>query len=189
MIAPTGVTIAELKEHPEGIRLPLEVNYRKYRGQGFATPSKKLEIFSEQFRQSGYAPLPKFNTEEMHDKRYPLRLISAKWVAYCHSQQRQLPSLRKRMPEPLVELNPQTAITYGIEEHDWVVIETSEGSIRARAKFNKSLASDVVCSQYGWWQNSTGSYNNIISDRAFDPISSSNTLRDFRCNITKANRQ
>jgi anaerobic selenocysteine-containing dehydrogenase len=91
------------------------------------------------------------------------------------------------MPEPLVELNPQAAATRGINENDWVVIETSEGTIQARAKFNKSLADDVICCQYGWLQNSHGNYNNIISDSDFDPISSSNTLRNFRCNITKAN--
>jgi len=96
------------------------------------------------------------------------------------------------MPEPLVELNPQTASTYGIEENDWVVIETSEGTIQARARFNKSLAIDVICSQYGWWLDSRGAnsnYNNIISDSDFDPISSSNTLRNFRCHIKKAEPQ
>ena len=89
------------------------------------------------------------------------------------------------MPEPLVELNPQIAADRNIKENEWVLIETSEGSIQARAKFNKSLALDVVCSQYGWWQ---GNYNNIINYSDFDPISSSNRLRDSRCNIMKKNR-
>jgi anaerobic selenocysteine-containing dehydrogenase len=186
MIGPTGLTIAELKSHPEGITLPLNTDYRKYQKQGFATPSRKLEIFSERFQRSGYSPVPRFEDEEPDNSRYPLRLISAKWIAYCHSQQRHLPSLRKRMPEPLVELNPQTASACGIEEGEWVAIETSKGSIQARAKFNKSLANDVICSQYGWWQENHRNYNNIISDTVFDSISSSNTLRDFRCNITKA---
>jgi len=184
----TGLTEAELKAHPEGIKLPLKMEYRKYQQQGFATPSKKLEIFSEQFKRNSYAPVPQFKEEELVNSRYPLRLISAKWLAYCHSQQRHIPSLRKRMPEPLVELNPQAAAAHGIAENDWVVIETSEGLIQARAKFNKSLAEDVVCSQYGWWQDSYRNYNNMISDSDFDPISSSNRLRDFRCKIAKANQ-
>ena len=194
MIAPTGLTTAALKAHPEGITLPLETSYQKYRRQGFATPSKKLEIFSDRFQQNGYAPVPRFEAEEPHNRRYPLRLISAKWIAYCHSQQRHLPSLRKRMPDPLVEIHPQTADSYDIEEDDWVVIETREGAIQARARFNKSLAGDVICSQYGWWPSldkdlqgdAQLNYNNIICDDDFDPISSSNTLRNFRCNISKA---
>jgi len=188
LIEPMGKTVDELKAHPEGISLSLSTHYQKYLKQGFATPSKKLEIFSECFQNSGYSPIPHFEDEEPVDSRYPLRLISAKWVGYCHSQQRQLPSLRKRMPEPLMELHPQTAKARGIEESEWVVIETSEGAIEARAKFNTSLASDVVCSQYGWWQASHGNYNNLISDRDFDLISSSNRLRHFRCNIAKAKR-
>lgn len=187
IIKSTGVTAAELKAKPEGITLPLHTDYRKYQKQGFATASKKLEIFSELFKRNGYSPVPEFEAEEPHSK-YPLRLISAKWMAYCHSQQRHIPSLRKRMPEPLVELNPQTAKAHGIEETDWVVIKTSEGSIQARAKLNKSLAEDVVCSQYGWWQDSYGNYNNMINDSDFDPISSSNTLRNFRCSITKRDK-
>jgi anaerobic selenocysteine-containing dehydrogenase len=187
LIEPTGLTTAELKSHPEGITLPLNTDYRKYQKQGFATPSRKLEIFSERFQMSGYAPVPRFEDEESDNSHYPYRLISAKWITYCHSQQRHLPSLRKRMPEPLVELNPQTAAAHGIEENDWIAIETCEGAIQARAKFNNSLAHDVICSQYGWWQEKHGNYNNIISDTVFDPISSSNTLRNFRCNITKAN--
>lgn len=193
MIAATGLTTAELKAHPQGISLALEMHYQKYRQKGFATPSRKLEIFSERFQQNGYAPIPRFEVEEPHNRHYPLRLISAKWIVYCHSQQRHLPSLRKRMPEPLVELNPQTAKTYGIEENEWLMIETAEGSIQAKARFNRSLASDVVCSQYGWWpdrqkdssEEPKRNYNNIISDIDFDPISSSNTLRNFRCNIKK----
>jgi len=188
MIEPTGLATTELKSHPGGIILPLNTCYRKYQKQGFATPSKKLEIFSERFQRSGYSPVPRFESEESDDGRYPLRLISAKCIAYCHSQQRQLPSLRKRMPDPLVELNPQTAATCDIKEKDWVAIETSEGTIRARAKFNRCLASDVVCSQYGWWQDSYGNFNNMIDDGIFDPISSSNALRNFRCNITKADQ-
>jgi anaerobic selenocysteine-containing dehydrogenase len=185
VIQPTGLTTAELKSHPEGIPFSLATEYRKYRKQGFATPSRKLEIYSERFHANGYAPVPRFQDEERDDLRYPLRLISAKWVVYCHSQQRQLPSLRNRMPEPLVELHPRTAAMRGIQERDWVSIETSEGSIQARAKLVQTLAEDVVCSQYGWWQESGGSYNDLISESDFDPISSSNTLRRFRCNVVR----
>jgi anaerobic selenocysteine-containing dehydrogenase len=95
------------------------------------------------------------------------------------------------MPEPLVELNPLTASTHGIADNSWVTITTSEGSMEARAKFNPGIAVNVVCSQYGWWSNlhreANWNYNNIISDSDFDPISSSNTLRNFRCNITNSN--
>jgi anaerobic selenocysteine-containing dehydrogenase len=183
VLEPTGVTLNDLQSRPEGMALPLVTHYLKYREHGFATPTKKLEIYSETFQDCGYAPVPRFAEEQPHDIRYPLRLTSAKWIAYCHSQYRQIPMLRKRVPDPLVEIHPQAAATRGIKAHDWVVIETSKGSIRAKAKLNKSLAIDVVCSQYGWWGDSHGNYNNLISDTDFDPISSSNTLRNCACNV------
>lgn len=184
MIEPAGLTIADLKSHPQGINLKLDTAYRKYEKQGFATPSKKVEIFSETFQKSGYSPIPKFDEPEPAGPDYPLWLICAKWVTYCHSQQRHLPSLKKRMPVPLVEINPETAKARSIKENDLVKINTPEGFIQARARFNKHLAEDVVCSQYGWWQNSGGSYNDMISDEDFDPISSSNRFRNVRCNIS-----
>ena len=185
LIAPTGVTTDQLAAHPEGICLSLETEYRKYKKKGFATPSGKLEIFSEAFQEAGYAPVPRFEEQAPPNARYPLRLICAKWIAYCHSQQRHVPSLRKRLPDPLVELNPKTAAARGIKDNNWVLIETPNGSIRARARLNKHLAPDVVCSQYGWWGDSLGNYNNMISDEDFDPISGSNTLRNFPCNVVK----
>ncbi len=188
MIKPTGLTIDELKSKPEGVSLPLKTSYRKYQQQGFATPSKKLEIFSERFRSSGYAPVPRFDNQAPDNRDYPLRLISAKWVGYCHSQHRQISSLRRRMPEPLVEISPQTAAARDIKDNEWIVVETSRGAIQARAKFNKSLADDVVCSQYGWWQDGCGNYSNLISESDFDPISSSNRLRDCRCNVVRLNK-
>jgi len=43
------------------------------------------------------------------DRRFPLILTSAKTPVYCHSQHRNLPRLRRTLPEPIVEINPATA--------------------------------------------------------------------------------
>ena len=51
-----------------------------------------------------------------------------------------------------VELHPETAAARGIAAGDWVAIETPEGSVRARARFNAGLDPRVVCGQHGWWQ-------------------------------------
>ncbi len=179
LIEPSGLTLDELKAHPEGIYLALKTRYKKYQQVGFSTPSKKLELFSETYQKAGYSPIPQFKTK-LKNHVYPLRLISAKWIAYCHSQQRQIKSLRKRQPDPLVEIHPQTAVIYGIKKDDWIIIETKQGKIKAKAKLNKSLAEDVICSQYGWWHEN---YNNLIDEHIFDPISSSNVLKDYACRI------
>lgn len=53
---------------------------------------------------------------------------------------------------PQVELNPETTRARGIAAGDWVRVETSLGSARARAKLNPSLDPQVVCGQHDWWQ-------------------------------------
>ncbi len=190
--------IDRLESHPEGLSLsaPLASTYQKYIEEGFDTPSKKVEIFSSTFYRSGYAPIPVFavirdtfvNRLIKSDEEFPLYLISAKEMAYCHSQQRNISSLKKRQPEPLVEMNPHTATRYGISGGDWISIVTRNGAMRAKAKIRVGFSDDTVCCQYGWWQNEGSTqwnYNALISDLTFDLISSSNELRSTLCRIEK----
>lgn len=198
-LAPTGLTPEQLREHPEGVRLPLRTRYRKYRERGFATPSGRLEIYSSRMFEAGYAPVPGFEADKRPatDGEFPLLLTCAKWVQYCHSQHHNLPALRRRLPEPLAELHPETAAARGIRAGDWIAIRTSTGRMRARAMLNRDLDRGVVCAQYGWWEpcaaldlpgypvggEDNASYNACIGAEVFDPISSSSSLRRWPCEV------
>jgi len=63
-LAPSGVTLEALRENPGGVRVPLRTRYRKYAEEkdgvpnGFATPTGKIELYSETFLAHGYPPLP-----------------------------------------------------------------------------------------------------------------------------------
>ena len=188
MLAPAGLTPEALRAAPGGINLALETRYRKYEQSGFATPSRRLELHSERLRAVGLDQLPDFVAPNVpHDSRFPLTLTTAKWPQYCHSQQRNQPSLRKRMPEPLVEIHPETAVARGIGEGDWLEVATSMGRMRARARLDRHLAPDVVCAQYGWWQyaDGAGDANRLIDGECFDPVAGSNSLRNFPCQIAR----
>jgi anaerobic selenocysteine-containing dehydrogenase len=162
-LEPSGVSLESLRADPAGLRVPLTVRYRKFAeatngvARGFKTPTRKIELFSETLAEHGYPPLP--TAPEPHAPSgstaispYPLTLTCAKSTWYCESQHRSLPSLRRRSPDPLVEMHPQAARDRGIADGAWVRIQTANGSVRARAKLNESLAPDVVCGQHGWWQ-------------------------------------
>jgi anaerobic selenocysteine-containing dehydrogenase len=188
MLAPTGLTPEALRAAPGGIALTLETRYRKYEQSGFATPSGRLELHSERLRAVGLDPLPDFVVSNAPpDPCFPLTLTTAKWPQYCHSQQRNQPSLRKRMPEPLVEIHPETATARGIRDGDWLELATSMGAMRARAKLDRHLAPQVVCAQYGWWQyaDAAGDANRLIDGECFDPVAGSNCLRNFPCQIAR----
>src|SRR5262249_45327890 len=61
-----GLTLEALRASPAGLRVPLRVRYRKYAEEkdgvpvGFATPSRKIELYSETLLAHGYPPLPDY---------------------------------------------------------------------------------------------------------------------------------
>jgi anaerobic selenocysteine-containing dehydrogenase len=202
MLEPSGVKLESLRAQPEGVALPLSLEYRKYTHRGFATPTRRVEIYSQALHDIGQSPLPDHvapaATVEQHPewrKRFPLTLTSAKWIQFCHSQFRNLASLRDKMPDPLIELHPDTAKVGHIKELDWVIIHTPHGAVRARAKFNRSLERDVVCAQYGWSDKTDASagadnislnFSKLISNEFYDPISGSFPLRTYACRLERA---
>jgi anaerobic selenocysteine-containing dehydrogenase len=212
-LGPSGVSLEALRENPSGVRLPLQTRYRKYAEQkegvpnGFATPTRKIELYSETFLEHGYPPLPEHEEPLIgpHSRpdlvaRYPLILTCAKHTQFCESQHRALPSLRRRARDPEVELHPAAAAERGLRAGDWATIETPEGRIRARARLNESLEPSVVCGQHGWWQACPeigapgydpfgpegANFNLIIGNAAIDPISGSVPHRAYLCQIRRA---
>jgi anaerobic selenocysteine-containing dehydrogenase len=213
ILAPSGVTLEELREKPEGVRVTLATRYRKYAGDGvspapgFATPTRKVEVYSRLFLQHGQSPLPDFVEPAVGPysradlaARFPLVLTCAKTAQFCHSQHRNLPRLRRHLPHPIVEIHPETAGTRGIAEGDWVAIETPHGRIRACARLSAMIDPRVVSAQHGWWQacrelalpaydavgRESANYNVAISADVVDPISGAPSVRSFLCEITKA---
>jgi anaerobic selenocysteine-containing dehydrogenase len=196
VLAPTGVSASELRHHPEGMALNLVTHYRTYRENGFQTPTGRLEVYSERLLEAGLSPVPDFAPGLALSEDYPLRLTTAKTPYFCHSQHHALPSLRRRAPEPLVELHPALAQQKGIGESDWVIIRTPVGVMRARARISADIAADAVCAQYGWWEDcpdlglegfglAESNYNALIDDASYDSASGSNAMRGYPCSIIR----
>ncbi len=66
-LEPTGITLDQLKNAPGGITLPATVVYEKHAqrnqdglARGFATPSKKVELYCHAFAAYGYPALPEY---------------------------------------------------------------------------------------------------------------------------------
>jgi anaerobic selenocysteine-containing dehydrogenase len=203
-LEPSGITLEELRAHPEGVRVPLTTRYRKYTETGFATPSGKVELYSATLAAHGYAPLPAFEEPLTSPRartdladRYPLVLSCAKSLFFCETQHRQVASLRKSARDPQVEMHPSTAAARGIAAGDWISLETPHGSIRARAKFNPSLDPQVVFGQHGWWEAcdelglpgyppygpDSANLNLVLRQTPSDPISGSSPLRASVCDV------
>jgi anaerobic selenocysteine-containing dehydrogenase len=212
-LAPSGLTLEQLRAHPEGVRVPLTTRHRKYAEihdgapVGFRTPSRKIELYSEEFAAHGYAALPRFEEPAVSPvsrpdlaRRFPLILTCAKSLHFCETQHRNVTRLRSRAPEPEIEMHPDTAADRGIGKGDWVRVRTPYGEIRARAKLDSNLDPGVVCGQHGWWQSceelnlpgyppfgpDSANLNLVLRQHPSDPISGSSPLRASVCEIVRA---
>jgi len=216
-LAPSGVTLEQLRAAPGGVRVPLQTRHAKHaaldasgKPRGFATPSRRVELYSQVFLDHGYAPLPDFVEPPVGPvarpdlaARFPLILTSAKSSVFCESQHRVLRSLRKHAPHPEVSLHPTAASARGIADGDWVAIETPEGSVRARARLTETLDPRVVVGEHGWWQGcpelgmpgydpfaATGAnLNLLIGTAARDPVSGTAAHKSYLCEIRLAAAQ
>ncbi|MDP2605810.1 MAG: molybdopterin-dependent oxidoreductase [Deltaproteobacteria bacterium] len=169
----------------------------EYRPHDYRTPSKKIEIYSERLEKTGYAPMPlweelKLAPEIPHD--YPLLLTNGKEETYMLSGFKQIASVRIIRPDPMVEVHPDTAAKYGLEEGQWVFIETKEGKIKQRLSLNRSLDPRVVVAAFGWWfpeqaesgYGWSGSNINMLTPSGpdYDPSTGGVSLRGLACRIS-----
>jgi anaerobic selenocysteine-containing dehydrogenase len=206
-LAPSGISLAELKQHPIGRRASVATRHGKYaesnpqtgNPRGFDTPTGKIEIYSTTFAAAGYSPLPEFKFPESTDQQYPLTLTFFRDIHFCDEQHRNIPRLRHAVPDPFVEIHPTTAKANGIAAGDWIFVETKSGKVRLKAKFNGALHPTVVATVYGWWQacqelNLTGydpfspsgaNTNLLIPNSDSDPISASVAHRGQCCRVVK----
>jgi anaerobic selenocysteine-containing dehydrogenase/ferredoxin-NADP reductase len=205
MLKPLGVTTQALRAQPEGINLPLDHRFRKYADEdggkvaGFKTPTRRVELYSEQLLRHGYPPLPQPLSPLTASERFPIVLTTAKNGHFCHSQQRGIAGLRRRSPIPRVDLSPALAASRGIVEDDAVEISTPHGRIVLHAHLDENLSDDIAVAGYGWWQacadlglpgyqvlgEDDASYNSLTTDIGRDPISGAPAYRTTACNIAR----
>lgn len=151
-------SLKELMEKAGGY-IPLPGEEKKYERLGFGTPTGKVELYSTILERLGYDPLPRYDepvesplgSPELA-KEFPLMLITGgRHQPFYHSEHRQIESLRNQHPEPLTQINPETASRLGIGDGDWVWIETPRGRVRQRCRYFDGIAPGVVHAQHGWW--------------------------------------
>ena len=159
MMRDTGFSFDELKER-SCVTTPM--TYRKFEKEGFKTPTGKVELYSSVFEKYGYDPLPCFreppespvSSPEVF-KEYPYILCTGnRHLEYFHSEGRQIPSLRRRVPDPLVEIHPETAKKEDIQAGDWVYIETPQirgERARFRVRVTDRVHPKIIHARHGWW--------------------------------------
>jgi len=199
LLEPSGLTWEQFKEKQY---LQGEMVYYKYKERGFSTPTRKVELWSTILEKWGRDPLPKYvevpespySTPEVA-KKYPYIFNAGlRTMTYFHTANRMIPWLREIRPDPTVEIHPETAKKHGIEDGQWVFIESPRGRIKQRAKLFDGIDPRVIVAEHGWWYPEIKdpghgwdiSNANILTDNAYetcDPNMGSTNVRCCLCNI------
>jgi len=108
--------------------------------------------------------------------------------------------MRKMHPDPIMQINPETAKKLGIENDDWVWVESPRGRIQQKCQLFDGIDPRVVHVQHGWWfpeedgaepslHGVWKSNCNVLTDDHPDvcnSISGAWPLRVFLCKVYKA---
>lgn len=187
----TGVSLAELKEHPEGIparktRTGSPYSYER----GLKTPSGKVEFVSARlgaYDREGYAALPEYRDWRAlagDREAYPFLLVSGgRRPQFFHSCTYRVPWLAGLEPHPLIVMNPGDLAALGLTAGDAAVVRTPLGSLRFTAAADIGVKPGVV---HIYHDDPGGNINRLFSGDWLDPISGFPGFRSAVCAVEKA---
>lgn len=128
------------------------VEYFKYRKNGFNTRSRKFNLYSEGLERLGYSPLPIYKEVNSYaDGAGKYLLTSAHSPFYFNSEFRNIGALRAREPDPFIDIHPASAAKEGIVHGDWVRVSANGRSAKFRARVTDTVAPGVVSAAANWW--------------------------------------
>jgi thiosulfate reductase/polysulfide reductase chain A len=171
-LAPSGIKLEDLRRSPQGIFVkrtdPVpKPEYRRYDKLFKSLPHGKVQCYNELLGgkenndKSGTLPyLPTYQgppegIAETPDlaKDYPLVISDVHAYRLCqHSFFNDLAYLRELEPYPWLRINPATAKRYGINNGDWVKVESPHGWCKFKAEYFEGIAPEVLMTRRGWCQ-------------------------------------
>lgn len=145
-----------------------DYEYRKYEtgglrddGEpGFQTITGRVELYSVVLESYGEQPVPYYEEPEYSPvsqpedvvAKYPLVYTTGgRHISMFHSEHRQIPSMRALHPDALATINPATAEKYGIEEGNWVRVETMFGKCVQKAHISEEVNDKMIHLEHAWW--------------------------------------
>ena len=164
-------TVATLRA--EGGRRALNISHVAHPDRKFATPSGKLELYSERAATLGLPPLPVF--EPLGSDGYPLTLRQGRTLTHFHGfydHGRALPTLAAADPEPVLWIAPSDALARGLVDGAAVLVKNARGEMAARAHVTTRVPAGTVWMRDGWaGLNTLTSGEAILPDHAVDSLS------------------
>lgn len=191
ILEPSGLTLEELKAHPEGMngRNIFMPKTKTYEEQSFHTPSGKIEFCSqvlEKYKDShGYSGLPEYKDyreiSNIDQEKYPMILnTGSRKPQFFHARVYRMPWLAGLEEEPLVEIHPEDGQKYGIDNGSLVKVISPAGEVTGVAAYHVGGQPGTVHLYHG---SAKGDANELIDKDYVDPISGFPGYKSYFCRL------
>ena len=197
ILEPSGLTLEELKNHPQGMQgknlFPPVV--KTYESAPLHTPSGKVGLKSlvlERYREShGYEGLPVYHDYRAETKidrnQYPLILSTGnRKPQFFHARVYRMAWLSNIEKATLVEIHPEDGEKYHIKDGATVKVVSPSGEMVGIAAYTIAGKPGVVNIYHG---NPKGDANELIGKDYLDPISGFPGYRSYFCRIERVEEE
>ncbi len=196
ILEPSGMKIAQLKEHPAGMFVPdpLPVTFKNYEQNGFPTPSGKMEFVSSLLEKhadrEGIEGLPVYrepvysprSTPEQTEEQPFILGTGTRLPMFVHSRTFRLPWTRSLRPLAAVDINPADAQRLGIAQGDRVELSTARGAIEVSANVTDLAHRGAVHMYHDYPE---ADINTLIPGDYLDPVSGFPGFKALLCQVKK----
>lgn len=179
------------------------IQYKSYEKKGgFKTISRKVELCADYLNTMNISPLPVFrepdespyqDSEEL--KGFPLILTTGgRNIVYYHSSHRNIASLKKHSPDPLLSIHPDTAKSLNVKQDEWVQLVSPRSRVRIKIDFDATIHPKVVHAPHGYWYGEvegwkTLNINMLTDDLKLCPVTGSVPIKALVCRVEKLNKE
>ncbi len=140
------------------LNLPSPETFIPFADGVFATPSGKIELYSETLAAQGHDPLPSHaplaesadGDPELHAK-YPLALLTPSTHHFLNTTFGNVPSLERREGTPFIEINAADAAGRGVADGDIVRVFNDRGETFLTAHVGETTKPGVAVAPAIWW--------------------------------------
>jgi anaerobic selenocysteine-containing dehydrogenase len=201
---PSGIPWPVNDEHPDGTdRLysdgvfPTDTDVCETYGHDLLTGGSVTQQEHRASAPAGRAFLkgaPYVPPHEEPSEDYPLRYTTGRTVFHFHTRTKtgRARALNDAAPDAWVELSPTDADAHGINEGDWVRLESPRGAVEVRARIGQVMPGAVFAPfHYGRWDPEgllpdAGHHGaNELTMTVWDPVSKQPYFKTAACRVIK----
>ena len=167
------------------------ISFERLDGNGLQWPCPNMEHPGTGYLHKGQFTrgLGKFNvvdyrpSMELPDEEYPFILTTGRVLCQYHTgtMTRKVGDLNRLRGEELVEMNPQDALTLGIEDGELIEVASRRGAVKAKAMTTEKSPVGVVFMTFHFSETPT----NVLTNPALDPIAKIPELKVCAVKISK----